>query len=290
MRTPDLHVVPKLLLAETRRHPARWALSAAAIVASASVVVWVVSGYDALIGKFDEFSGEYLGRYQLIVVPRELPDLTGFGHSRVPPLSPEVIESLRKDPQVVLAEPVDQYRLRMTPVNRPPSAPPLKSDDFPILVGTDASAPPYSMLAGRWIDSARPDLLEGAISEGAGGTLGLGLHDELIVVAADNQTKSHVRIVGIVEQPVELPPIDLRRLAFAAHLGAAPRTGRRGLVSTTRGRRANRRPRRGTGLCRDHAEFRSLARGLASPVCHASCRACQPRRSASHGRSGSGAA
>lgn len=58
----------KLLWANTKLRPARTALTALAVIASSCVVVWVVSGYDALIGQsIDENAAQAIGRFDLVV-------------------------------------------------------------------------------------------------------------------------------------------------------------------------------------------------------------------------------
>lgn len=63
-----MNTLLRLLVANVKLRPARTALTALAVVASSCVVVWVVSGYDALIGRsVDDDAARALGRYQLIL-------------------------------------------------------------------------------------------------------------------------------------------------------------------------------------------------------------------------------
>ncbi len=71
-------------------------LTSLAMVASACIVVWVVSGYDALSSQFGEQATEYLGRYDFFVVPEDPKDAT---------LDPDLAASLRQDPAVVEVAP-----------------------------------------------------------------------------------------------------------------------------------------------------------------------------------------
>ena len=109
-----MNIAWKLAFAQVRTHPARLCLTLLAIMASACVVVWVVSGYDALVGQFGSFASDYLGRYDVIV----LAEATGV--SDVPRLSPELIESLGRDTDVAEISPVMQTRARITNPNLPP--------------------------------------------------------------------------------------------------------------------------------------------------------------------------
>ncbi len=83
---------------------------------AAAVVVWIVSGYDALVDKFDDFAEGYLGRYQLVLVPASRVGQSGgmgspFGGERG--LSPEILERLARDPDVTTVDPVFQSPARV---------------------------------------------------------------------------------------------------------------------------------------------------------------------------------
>ena len=168
MNWSELNLVGKLVVAQAVLRPARIALTIFATIAAACVVVWVVSGYDSLVQKFDEFSAEYLGRYQLVVVPKILKDVTGFGRQETRPLSEETIASLREDPTVAAIDPVFQTRIRVqsaAAVGK--DTPKLKSEEMPSLVGTDASESPYQLVEGNWLDPSQADRMEVAISRGS---------------------------------------------------------------------------------------------------------------------------
>lgn len=123
MNTTDLKVVAKLVFAHMRHRPARMVLTLFSTVAAACIVVWVVSSYDSLIAKFDEFSDHYLGRYTSVVLPvpaagSQGGEMLGSSGAR---LSPEVIEALRKDPAVAIVDPILQSRGRITKFGVPPA-------------------------------------------------------------------------------------------------------------------------------------------------------------------------
>ncbi len=94
-----MKIACKLALSYALGHPLRMLLTALAIVASASIVVWVVSGYDALASQFGEQAGEYLGRYDFYVVPEDPNDAS---------LDTALVNLLRDDPAVAEATPVLQ--------------------------------------------------------------------------------------------------------------------------------------------------------------------------------------
>ena len=109
-----MNIAWKLAVANVRAHPSRLCLTLSAIAASACVVIWVVSGYDALVGQFGGFASDYLGRYDVIV----LPEVKGV--SEVPRVSPELIELLGRDADVAELSPVMQTRARITNPALPP--------------------------------------------------------------------------------------------------------------------------------------------------------------------------
>ncbi len=124
MNATDLKVVAKLVFAHMRHRPARMLLTLFSTVAAACIVVWVVSSYDSLIAKFDEFSENYLGRYSFVILPLPKPGVQGQGGGEMfgPPaakLSPDVVESLRQDPAVAVIDPILQARARITKFGAP---------------------------------------------------------------------------------------------------------------------------------------------------------------------------
>ncbi len=94
----------KLAFAYAVQHPLRMFLTSLAMVASACVVVWVVSGYDALATQFGEQAVEYLGRYDFFVVPEDPQDAS---------LDTSLVESLRQDPAVAEVTPAIQVPMRL---------------------------------------------------------------------------------------------------------------------------------------------------------------------------------
>ena len=101
-----MNVSGKLALAYAWRHPARMLLTSLATIASACVVVWVVSGYDALVGQFGSKATEYLGRYDLFLVPDSAEDSS---------LPTELVDAMRKDAAVAEWEPALQWTVRVKP-------------------------------------------------------------------------------------------------------------------------------------------------------------------------------
>ncbi|MGC4002376.1 MAG: ABC transporter permease [Pirellulales bacterium] len=124
----DIRVVLRLVLAHLRQHPGRVLLTLVSVVTAASIVVWVVSGYDSLVSKFDGFSETYLGRYGMLVVPAGVRGESGLGNAKAKPLDPQLLTQLATDPDIVALEPAFQTRADIRATNpRPPE--PGKSED-----------------------------------------------------------------------------------------------------------------------------------------------------------------
>ncbi|BBO32085.1 ABC transporter permease [Lacipirellula parvula] len=201
------NVVLALVAAEYRRRPGRLVLTTLATVAAACVVVWVVSSYDSLLVHFDKFSDEYLGRYQVIVVPARPKETTTFGPRQTPTLPISALDQIRSDTAVESLDSVLQARVRVALPPGNPGAARVKQDSLPMLAGSDAAAPPYPLLKGAWISPQRS--AEGAISAACAAELGIEIGDALTISDFANGTKRTVTIVGIVEQLDRLPPMSL---------------------------------------------------------------------------------
>ncbi|MBN2292667.1 MAG: ABC transporter permease [Pirellulales bacterium] len=98
-----MKVAWKLAFSFALRRPMRMLLTSAAVVASSCIVVWVVSGYDALSSQFGRQATEYLGRYDFFVVPEDPNNAW---------LDSDLVDALRKDPAIVEVEPMAQVRMQ----------------------------------------------------------------------------------------------------------------------------------------------------------------------------------
>jgi len=205
-------LIRKLVFSQMRLNPSRAVITSFGIVASTCAVVWIVSGYDALVSQFDENAKKYLGRYDAIILPSGPP-------GSIQRIEDDLVEQLRKDPGVLELNPINQSRVSVTRVrtegeaadesalgllvgSRPPvnGAPPVD----PILVGTPASEPPYEMVEGDWLDGQNTESTA-VISEGAARQVGVTVGDELLITSLANQVR--LRIAGIVEQAPEAPSL-----------------------------------------------------------------------------------
>jgi putative ABC transport system permease protein len=218
----------KLALAYARCHPTRMILTSVATIAASCVVVWVVSGYDALAGKFGDTATEYLGRYDLFVVPDSIQEAY---------LPADLIAAMRGDAAIEEFEPALQTVVRVqsdaasgsgpggsktsgrgrsgpgsgrlgargpggerTGMMRPGMMGP---GGMPNLVGTTAEKPLYELAEGRWIVFGNPALRETVLSNNLAERLQVKLDDDVMVIYGTKEF--HLKVVGIVRQTASQP-------------------------------------------------------------------------------------
>jgi putative ABC transport system permease protein len=200
MTRAEMRVLTGLVVADVRRRPGRLVLTIFATVAAACVVVWVVSGYDSLVRSFKDLTEKYLGRYDALILPAGGDDATSA-------LSQELISSLRQDPAVVAVDRVFQAHVKVMLEGFDKSGAGGKRSvaDGPVLVGTDAAEPPYSLIQGRWIDPSSAAADEAAVSKGWADAKGVKLGDEVFVAGNAAGKMFSLRVVGIVEQRKSVP-------------------------------------------------------------------------------------
>lgn len=193
-----------LVAAWVREHPLRMLLTALATAAAAAMVVWVVSGYDAMIGTFDRYSNLALGRYPLSVAPiqhfsQQAPGaIPSHAEKHVPP---EALAALRADPAVAAADPMWSLQEKVMPVI-PPGGQAIPWQRMPDarLLATDAPAPPFDLKEGRWIIPAKADRLEAAMSVKAARGMRLGIGGQ-ITVGSGGKART-LTVVGLIDTPV----------------------------------------------------------------------------------------
>ncbi|MCE9554450.1 MAG: ABC transporter permease [Planctomycetes bacterium] len=225
MSIAELGCVVRLTFAHLRKHPGRVFLTAFSTIAAACVVVWVVSGYDALASKFGEFEEGYLGRYQMIVLPARA---EGFRHGSALPYT--LVAKLAADPRVDVAEPMYQARARIRPLiepvreERPDGERPQRGgaggrvvpgrmtrmggggfNAGPTLVGTNATRPMYPLKAGRWLSADGGANMEGVLTSETADRFKVKVGDIVLVSQVGLTDDAHVTVVGIVDQPDRLP-------------------------------------------------------------------------------------
>jgi len=217
----------KLALAYFTHHPARMALTSLAVAASAAIVVWVVSGYDALSGQFGHQATQYLGRYDFFIVPEDAEN---------PFIAPSLVAALQNDPAAADVAPVVQTPIQrlINPEGRPeqsnsplPQAGegqgvrarssakrpdpntlpkgegtsanprPRRPGPAPTLVGTDAAAPPHALVEGRWIDPTQPDRRDAVLDKNTADEAGLKLGDAFLIIIGPKEYR--LKLVGTLE-------------------------------------------------------------------------------------------
>ncbi|NLS93249.1 MAG: ABC transporter permease [Planctomycetaceae bacterium] len=198
-----MRTVAKLTLGFLRQHPVRSLLTVLATTAATCLVLWMVSGYEGLLRSYDVYAERALGRYTLSVDP-----ISRKWDRRV---LPEVVEALRNDPQVSAAEPMWAERVVIQSQAVKLQAPPPGSGSQPgegvnecLLLGTDAPAPPFDLVRGRWIgeereDTEEPGTIDVAVSVQIADRYGVDVGDALIV--GREESSQPLRVVGIVDNP-----------------------------------------------------------------------------------------
>ena len=225
-----------LVTAEARRHWARVLLTSLATAASACLVIWVIGGYDALVGRSGTLATQLLGPYDLILqtrrAAREYPSDAVLAEA----INPRLLKRLQSDPDVAGVEPVMVVRTRMLYPVRPrgrdfggerkPKRPNARggssgartkqgsrtpSGEFrtrgpggTILTGTHALQSPYAMAEGHWFDTEHPQRMEAVISSSLArgrmpGAGGLNLRDVFLAHGLGGEFR--LALVGTVDQP-----------------------------------------------------------------------------------------
>ncbi|MFI4876059.1 MAG: ABC transporter permease, partial [Blastopirellula sp. JB062] len=202
----------KLLWGNLRQRPLGMLLTALAIMASSCLVVWVVSGYQSLVQQFESFSEEYLGRYDLVIVPSQMagPNAQKWRDDLF--VSDDIVAALRDEPLTAEVEPIMQTEALVLPPGE--KTPPIFWS--PTLIGTQAVDPPFAMKAGNWIDASTSQM-QGAISSEAAESLGVSVNQRVTVVTKAGQFS--LRIVGIVEQAKIAKTRESARWYFDAQQG-----------------------------------------------------------------------
>ncbi|MCC9642818.1 FtsX-like permease family protein [Rhodopirellula sp. JC740] len=215
----QLRFLARFVISQMRLNPGRALITMLGIVASTCAVIWVVSGYDALVGQFDENSKKYLGRYDLLIAPK-----AGPPGSEPRFVQQDLIDELKADAGVLEVNPISQARVTVHRVvtegeiadeaptslglvvgARPPvnGAPPID----PTLISTPAAESPYEVVDGRWL-SESPQAREIVLGELVAKEKQLKVGDELRLISLANDVQ--LSVVGIVEQAPQAPSLSRR--------------------------------------------------------------------------------
>lgn len=144
------------------------------------------------------FTATGLGRYSLSVDP--------ISRKWDRQVMPEVVEALRNDPDVSAADSMWAERIIIQSKAVKLKAPPPGSGSEPgeganecLLLGTDAPAPPFDLLRGRWISGSKDDVLDVAVSDEVAQRYGVDVNGYLTV--GRGEASQRLRVVGIVDEP-----------------------------------------------------------------------------------------
>ncbi len=213
-----MSLLVKLILREAWYHRSRISLAALATMAMSCMIVWLVGSVDLMILRFDSDAENYLGHYQLAMIPSSNEPGTVF---------PTSLDDLRNDKIVVQITPSRQIRCVMGKMDdeqddraalrrqRSVVGLPMQS---PMLVGIDCTESPFELKEGRWFsdnnidsepDAAFPTspIFEGVMGTAAAASLApwggestgpVRLGDTVICRVGTNEFK--IKIVGLVEQ------------------------------------------------------------------------------------------
>lgn len=196
-----MRTILRLSWAHVREHPLRLSLTSLATAAAAAMVIWVVSGYDALLKTFDEYANLALGRYELSVAP--ISHFSQVAPGVIPaPAQKDVPEAavalLRSDPAVRVADPM--WALQIAVAHAEPSAVAGRRGELPgTVVGTGADAAPFDLVEGRWIRMSGGPESEGVLSLAAAEAAGVRVGDELVL--GSGKLQQRLRVVGLVSSP-----------------------------------------------------------------------------------------
>ncbi|MDR2437981.1 MAG: FtsX-like permease family protein [Planctomycetaceae bacterium] len=221
----------KLILREAWYHRARISLAVAATVAMSCMIVWLIGSFDLMLLQFDQDGENYLGYYQVAMIPQRNPNTVTPVQPGVPPMMPpirltfpeSVIADLRANDLVMRADAARQIRNTMAKKTDERSAlrrqragtgVPMQS---PAIVGIDNTESPFELEEGRWFaDDTKNDtkndtkkaepILEGVMGTAAAASLGVwGEEEEPVkigdrVVCRIGTNEYEIKIVGLVEQ------------------------------------------------------------------------------------------
>jgi putative ABC transport system permease protein len=137
MTRAEFRVVGKLVISQARQRAGRFLLTSLSTIAAACIVVWVVSGYDALVGQFGGLGEEYVGRYEMLLLPARGEAPGGMGGRAATPLSKDLLESIRRDPAVAVVDPVFETTARISKFGEAPAPRP-----FGLPPGAEETSPP----------------------------------------------------------------------------------------------------------------------------------------------------
>ena len=191
-----------LIMREAWYHRMRISLAVLAIVAMSCMIIWLIGSLDLMILRFDQDAENYLGHYQLALIPDRDVELSS------------ILDEMRADKIVVQISPSRQIRNTMGKMKdehdndaalrrqRAGTGIPMQS---PLLVGIDCEESPFELEEGRWFfDDELPEGVMGTAAAqslmewGADDASPVRIGDAVICRIENNEFK--IIIVGLVEQ------------------------------------------------------------------------------------------
>jgi putative ABC transport system permease protein len=185
----------------------RFFLTVFAAMASTCIVLWIVSGYEAVLKSHDVFAERALGRYTLSV--------DAISRSVDRHVMPQTLTDLRADPEVIAAEAMWAKRITIQTDEVVRMAPPPGSasdpEDMPavarvhqgLMIAGDAPLPPFPILKGEWINSGRSAAVNGrynaVVSAQIAGRYKLEIGSTL-KIGRPGKTKV-LEIIGVIDNP-----------------------------------------------------------------------------------------
>lgn len=205
----------KLIFREAWYHRARISLAVLATVAMSCMIVWLIGSLDLMVLRFDQDAENYLGHYQIAMIPERQDGATQQG------VCESVIKELRKNELVVSVTPARQIRTLMgkmeheddehAAVRRQRSLTGLPTQS-PSLIALDTGESPFELTEGRWF-SNDSETLEGVMGSAAAASLqGWGEEETAPVKPGDtvicrlDTREFKVMIVGLFEQKLAAAP------------------------------------------------------------------------------------
>ncbi|MDR1963945.1 MAG: ABC transporter permease, partial [Planctomycetaceae bacterium] len=213
----------KLIIREAWYHRARISLAVIATMAMSCMIVWLIGSIDLMILRFDQDGENYLGHYQVAMIPQRNPNTAPAapvpGQPTPTPTRlsfPEsVVKELRTNELVMQVAAARQIRNTMAKKTDERSAlrrqragtgTPMQS---PALVGIETTESPFELEEGRWFaddTNAAEPIMEGVMGTAAAASLGIwGEEEEPVkigdsVVCRIDTNEYEIKIVGLVEQ------------------------------------------------------------------------------------------
>ncbi|EAQ81595.1 ABC transporter permease [Blastopirellula marina] len=196
--------VAKLAIAFLREHPTRVVLTSLATTAAACMVIWLASGYDALLQSFDQWATVALGHYELSIAPISTTELTAVPQ--------EVVKAMRADSSVAVADPMWLKRTVVRGNAKPfdPTAPrneikqgrleegpPNVRSEYSVLSSSTAN-PPFDV-EGEWLDADQSDALEVVVRSDTAQRLEVTTGDFITVSYNDKTWK--LQVIGLLKAP-----------------------------------------------------------------------------------------